>query len=83
MGCICHLADLAAKSGMEVLSVDIYQCSWMYFITFTIPVKGSKNFVASGVLYLQVSLKQFLSIVLLGGLVYCFVLVSIFLNLMV
>ncbi len=52
----------------------------MYFITFTIPVKGSKNFVTSGVLYLQVNLKQFLSIVLLGGLVYCVVLVGIFLN---
>ncbi len=52
----------------------------MHFITFTIPVKGSKNFVTSGFLYLQVSLKQFLSIliVLLGGLVYCVVLVGIF-----
>ncbi len=32
--------------------------------------------MTSGVLYLQVSLKQFLSIVLLGGLVYCVVLVG-------
>ncbi len=52
----------------------------MHFTTFTIPVKGSKNFVTSCFLYLQVSLKQFLSIVLLGGLVYCVVLVGILFN---
>lgn len=50
----------------------------MYFITSTIPVK--ENLITSGVLYLQVSLKHFLSTALLSGSVYYVVLVVIFLN---
>ena len=44
VGCICHLADLAVKSGMGVLPVDIDQ---LFVHVLSIPVKGSKNFVTS------------------------------------
>ena len=82
VGCICHLADLAVKSGMGVLPVDIDQFFVDVFYYFYHSSK-TQNFVTSGVLYLQVSLKQSLSIELLSGSVYCIVLIGIFLSLMV
>ncbi len=44
MGCICHLADLAAKSGMEVLSVDIYQLFMDVFYYFYHSSKRKQEF---------------------------------------
>ncbi len=58
--------------------VDIDQLFVDVFYYFYNSSKRKQDFVTSGVLYLQVSLKQFLSIVLLGGLVYCVVLVGIY-----
>ncbi len=80
VSCICHLADLAVKSGMEVLPIDIGQLFLDIFYYFYHSSKRKQEFCDLWC-SLHVSLKQFLSIVLLGGLVYCVVLV--FLNLMV
>ena len=34
VGCICHLADLTVKAGIEVLPVDIDQLFYGYFYYF-------------------------------------------------
>ena len=68
MGCICHLADLAAKSGMEALPVDIYIIIVVVTTSIT-AVNGSRTFVTSGVPSSCLSHRKYLSIVLLCGLV--------------
>ena len=56
--CICHLADLAIKAGMQTLSVDLTIYLWMFFTTFFTVVK--KNSLTSGILFLHQNHRQYL-----------------------
>ena len=49
VGCICHLADLTVKAGMETLPVNIDQLFIMFSITFFIVVSESRSFATFGV----------------------------------
>lgn len=50
VGCICHLADLTVKAGMETLPVDIDQLFIdIFFIISFIVVRGDKNLMISDV----------------------------------
>ena len=48
VGCMCHMADLAVKTGMEELSVDIGKLFIDVFYYFIIVAKGNKSFVTFG-----------------------------------
>lgn len=56
VGCICHLADLTVKAGMETLPVDIDQ---LFIDIFYIVARENKNLVIYGVLYSPLSLMLF------------------------
>ena len=71
VGCICHLADLAIKAGMQTLPVDIDHYLWMFFTTFFTVVRRKKNSVTSDILFLHQNHRQYLSTVLLDGLAFC------------
>lgn len=59
VGCICHLADLTVKAGMETLPVDIDQLFLTYFIISSIVARENKNLMIYGVLYSPLSLMLF------------------------
>jgi len=59
VGCICHLADITVKAGMQALPVDINQLFVMCSTTFFIAARGNKNFVIFGLPCSLPSLRRF------------------------
>ena len=56
VGCICHLTDLTIKTRMQSLPINIDQ---LFIDVFNQSVRGSKNFVTFGILFLHLSLRQY------------------------
>ena len=74
VGCICHLADLALKAGMQTLPVDIDHLFVDFFYYFFHSSKRKEEFC---VLFLHQNHRQYLSTVLLDGLAFYDVFVTV------
>ena len=59
VGCICHLTNLTIKTRMQSLPINIDQLFIDVFYYFNQSVRGSKNFVTFGILFLHLSLRQY------------------------
>ena len=74
VGCICHLVDLAIKAGMQPLPADIDHLFVDDFFYFFHSCKRKEEFC---VLFLHQNHRQYLSTVLLDGLAFCDVFVTV------